>query len=82
MTRAYLKSKITSYVEIYFQKLLPVLSDIENEADRYANDFYSNFMNQPATDDFVDPSSIAEKALEIGIEHYSYLKLGRQSEMS
>jgi hypothetical protein len=79
MTRTYLKSEIASYVEIYFQKLLPVFNDIENEADKYANDFYNDFMSQPATDDFVDPASIAEKALEIGIEHYSYLKLGKYS---
>ncbi len=76
MTRDFLKSEIASYVEIYFHKLLPVFNDIENKADKYANDFYNDFMNHPATDDFVDPSSIAEKALEIGIENYFYLKLG------
>lgn len=65
MTRRYLKSEISSYIEIYFQKLLPVSKDIENDADRYANDFYDNFMSQPAYDDFIDPSSIAERALEI-----------------
>ncbi len=77
MTRRYLKSEISSYVEIYFQKLLPVFKDIENDAENYAKDFYNDFMSQPATDDFVDSASIAEKALEIGIEHFSYLKLGK-----
>ena len=77
MTRRYLKSEISDYIEIYFKKLLPVFKDIESDADKYANDFYGNFMSQPASDDFIDPSSIAEKALEIGIEHYSYLKFGK-----
>lgn len=77
MTRAYLKSEITSYVEIYFQKLLPVFNDIENEADKLANDFYDDFMNQPANDEYIDPPSIAEQALEMGIKHYSYLMLGK-----
>lgn len=76
-TRRYLKSEISAYVEMYFQKLLPVFKDIESDADKYENDFYDNFMSQPASDDFIDPSSIAEEALEIGIEHYSYLKLGK-----
>jgi alpha-L-arabinofuranosidase len=77
MTRRYLKSKISDYIEIYFKKLLPVFKDIESDADKYANDFYDNFISQPASDDFIDPSSIAEEALDIGIEHYSYLKLGK-----
>jgi len=77
ITRRYLKSEISDYIEIYFQKLLPVFKDIESDADKCANDFYDNFMSQPASDDFIDPSSIAEEALDIGIEHYSYLELGK-----
>jgi pyruvate carboxylase len=34
-------------------------------------------MSQPAYDDSIDPASIAENAQEEGIEHYSYLKLGK-----
>lgn len=79
MTRRYLKSEISDYIEIYFKKLLPVFKDIESDADKCANDFYDNFMSQPASDDFIDPSSIAEEAEDIGIEHYSYLKLGKYS---
>ncbi|MCJ7789976.1 MAG: hypothetical protein MUP69_07300 [Candidatus Atribacteria bacterium] len=78
-TRRYLKSEISDYVEIYSQKLLPVFKNIESDADKYENDFYDNFMSQPAYNGSIDPSSIAEEALEIGIEHYSYLKLGKYS---
>jgi len=77
MTRRYLKSEISDYIKIYFEKLLPVFKDIDSEADKRANDFYDNFMSQPAHDASIDPSSIAEEALEIGIEHYSYLELGK-----
>ncbi len=77
ITRSYLKSEIQSFTEIYFQKLLPVFKDIESEADKLANEFYDDFMNQPADDEYIDPSTIAEQALNIGIAHYSYLKLGR-----
>jgi hypothetical protein len=77
--KKYLKSEISDYVEIYCQKLLPVFKDIESDADKYADDFYNNFMKQPAYNGSFDPSSIAENALEEGIEHYSYLKLGKYS---
>ena len=76
-TRLFLKGEISSYVDIFFQKLLPVFNDIESAADKYANDFYDNFISQPAYDEYVDPSAIAEHALNIGIEHYSYLRLGK-----
>ena len=76
-TKEYLKAEIAAYVEIYFQKLLPVFEDIENEADKKSAEFYNKFMSMPAYDDCIDPASIAEEALEIGIEHYSYLKLGK-----
>jgi hypothetical protein len=79
MTRRYPKSEIHSFVQIYFQKLLPVFKDIEAEADKLATDFYDDFMSQLAHDEYIDPASIAEQAFEMSIEHYSYLKLGKYS---
>jgi hypothetical protein len=75
--RRYLKSEISDYVEIYSQKLLPVFKDIESDANKIRDDSYDNVMSQPAYNDFIDPSSIAENALEEGIKHYLYLKLGK-----
>ena len=75
--RKHFKSEISNFVEIYSQKLLPVFKDIESDADKYADDFYDNSMNQPGCDDSMDPGSIAETATEEGIEYYSYLKLGK-----
>ncbi len=77
--RKYLKSEISDYVKIYCQKLLPVFKDIESDAVKYADDFFDSSMSQPAYDDSIDPASIAENAQEEGIEHYSYLKLGKYS---
>jgi hypothetical protein len=76
-TRRYFQSQISSFVEIYSQKLLPVFQDMEKEADKCAHDFYDDYMNQPSYDDSVDPASIAEEARDIGIERYCFLKLGR-----
>ena len=77
--RNYLKQEILYYVQIYFEKLLPVFTDMEREAEQRANDFYDNFMNQPSSDEYIDPSSIAEQATGIGASHYSYLSLGKYS---
>ena len=75
--RRSLKSDISDFVKIYFQKLLPVFKNIERDADEHANDFFDNSMSQPAHDDYIDPASIAENAQEEGVEHYLYLKLGK-----
>ena len=76
-TRRYFQSEISSFVEIYSQKLLPVFGNMETEADKCENDFYNDYMNQPSYDDSVDPASIAEEARDIGIERYCFLKLGK-----
>ena len=75
--RRSLKSDISDFVKIYFQKLLPVFKDIESDANKFRDDFYNNFMSQPAHNDSIDPSSIAENAQEEGIDHYLHLKLGK-----
>jgi len=76
-TRRCFRSQISSFVEIYSRKLLPVFEDMEKEADKYATDFYNDSMNQPSNGDSCDPGSIAEEARDIGIEHYYFLNLGR-----
>jgi len=76
-TRRYFGSQISSFIKIYSQKLLPVFKDMEEEADKHETDFYNDYMNQPSNGDSVDPGSIAEEARDIGIEHYSFLKLGK-----
>lgn len=75
--RRVLKSEISDFIKIYSQKLLPVFRDIENDAEKYVNKFYNDSMSQPAYDDSIDPASIAENALDEGIDYYSYLKLGK-----
>jgi hypothetical protein len=76
-TRRYFQSQISSFAEIYSQKLMPAFENIEKEADKCENAFYNDRMSQPSCDDSVDPASIAEEARDIGIERYCFLKLGR-----
>jgi hypothetical protein len=76
-TRKFMKSQITSYVEIYFEKLLPVFRDMEKDADKRADDFYKEVMNQPSCNEAFDPGAVADDACGIGVEYYSYLKLGK-----
>jgi hypothetical protein len=76
--REYLKSELISYAKVFFDKLLPVFKDIEAEADERAEDYYHSVMSQPAGEDYIlDAADIAEQAQEKGIEHYSFLKLGK-----
>jgi hypothetical protein len=77
ITRQHLKGEIQSFVLIYTQKLLPVFGDIESDAESLANDFYDTFMKQPANDDSIDPSSIADQATDLGIENYFFLSMGK-----
>jgi hypothetical protein len=76
-TRRHLKEELQSFVRIYTQQLSPVFGNIEREAESVANDFYETFMSQPADDYSIDPSSIAEHATDLGVQHYSYLSLGK-----
>ncbi len=75
--RISLKSDISDFVKIYFQKLLPVFKDIERDADKIRDDYYNNIMSQPACGDSFDPASIAETARDEGIDYYLYLSLGK-----
>jgi len=70
------KSQVSQYVDIYMDKLLPVFKDIEKDAEKYSNELFEDFMNQPGYDNSKDPSYIAEESMESGAEYYLYLKLG------
>ena len=83
MYRRYLKSQILGFARILTEKLFPLFSDIEREADKHADSYYENFMQEPATEeDYIDPASIAETAFEKGLEHYEYLRLGKYNVLS
>jgi len=76
-TKRYFQSQMSSFIEIYFQKLLPVFRDIEKEAEECESGVYNNYMNRPSDGSSLDPGAIAEGARDVAVEHYSFLKLGR-----
>ncbi len=78
MDKKHLKSQITWFARILTEKLLPLFFNIEQEADKHANSYYESSMQQTASDEYcIDPASVAETAIEKGLEHYEYLRLGR-----
>ena len=67
MKRSYHKSEINTFVDVFNDKLFPVFEDIEKQAAQYTKDYYHKFMEKPG-DDSIDFVTIAENALEEGIE--------------
>ena len=76
VTRDYHKSEITRFVDVFNDKLFPVFEDTDKQGDQYAEDYYHKFMEMPG-DDSIDPATIAEDALEKGIDYYSSLTLAK-----
>lgn len=75
-TRKLFSSQIKLYVDTYTNKVFPVFSNIEKEADELADKFYNEVMGQYAFDG-VDPAEVAENALDAGVEYYEDLSLMR-----
>lgn len=74
--RKYHKSEISTFVDVFDDKLFPVFKDIEKQAAQYTKDYYHKFMEKPG-DDSIDFVTIAENALEEGIDYYSSLTLAK-----
>lgn len=74
--RDYYKSEITTFVNVFNDKLFPVFEDIDKQAAQYVKDYYHKFMERPG-DDSIDPATITENALEEGIDYYSSLTLAK-----
>jgi hypothetical protein len=74
--RQYRKSQIEDFSRILIDKLLPIFSNIEQEAEQYANSSLHEFAADHGYED-IDPGDIAETMEEIKLEYYEYLRLGR-----
>lgn|GEM_PF-633413 len=76
--KSYLKSVIEDHYKIFNDKLLPCFNNIEEQADKAAEEFYNEAWEQPSEDgDLSVLAEAAEKAQNIGIGTYEYLKWGR-----
>lgn len=70
------KDEIKLFKNTFKDRILPSFENIEKEAEDVQNDFYNNVMHSPCDDpDAIDPASIAESALELGIDYYEKISL-------
>lgn len=71
--RDYLKSEIESFRKFYDERLFPNFDNLETEAENHSDVFYQRALETYNPD--IDPSSIADSALEEGIGKYQELSL-------
>ncbi|OGO76911.1 MAG: hypothetical protein A2Y23_08770 [Clostridiales bacterium GWB2_37_7] len=74
-----MKKDLAYIRELYFEKIEPVFSDAEVEAEAYTQRLWDNAMSAPCYGEDCDPdfSGIAEACQEAGIERYEILSLMR-----
>jgi hypothetical protein len=66
--------QIKSFLDIYEEKMLPIFSSIEQEADKIARKHYDDLMSTPS-DGSSDGSEFADAAIDVGLEYYQTMKL-------
>jgi hypothetical protein len=81
-TSNYLKLRISSYVDIFFEKLLPVFKNIEKEAEEHASFVFEDYTKNYSPDWGIDIADISEKSFFKGLEYYSQIKLGEYNLIS
>lgn len=75
--------EILLFKNIFKERVFPVFSNIEKEADKISNDLYDNAMNAYYIDyDNIDPADIAENATEIGVDYYEKYSLMRYNTLA
>jgi hypothetical protein len=76
MDKQYLKDQIGRFVDIYNLKLKLVFDNIDDEAEEYGNNFFEE-AQQYSHPDSIDPSYIAEEAMDRASNHWDLLNHGR-----
>ena len=61
--------RIEYYVDTLENRILPVYKNIEQEAEKINDDKWDEYMSMPG-DDSIDPSELAEKAFDEGLEYF------------
>jgi hypothetical protein len=74
--RAFFKSEISTFVQIFSAKLFPVFSMIDEEAEKFSEEYFEKALNN-VYDDSIDPASVAETAIDKALSHFSDLSLVR-----
>lgn len=68
------QDKIKLFMDTYLNRISPVFSNIEQEAEAKANEYYYE-LGRNFNPDYHDPGDFAEAASERGYEHYEELSL-------
>lgn len=62
--------------ELFFERIHPIFSDVEKEANEYQNKLWEELMNQECYEDgIIDPSEFVETVQEASFEKYEILSL-------
>ena len=61
--------RIEYYVDTLENKILPVFENIEQEAEKISNEKWEEYMSMSG-DDSIDPSELAERAFDEGLEYF------------
>lgn len=77
MDKEYFKHQIGRFVSVYKFKLNAVFDSMAMEANEHGNSFYNQAMQHYYPEYQIDPSDIAEEALNRSVEHWDLLNHGR-----
>ena len=75
--RKIFKKDISNIKELFFERILPVFANAEQEAEEYQDTLWNNLMEQPCycEDDIIDPADFVDKIQEEGYNKYELLTL-------
>ena len=72
----YLQDQISQFVDLFILKLKPVFKDIDKEAEEHGNGFFNNALGH-SHPEAIDPSDLAEEAMDRSFKHWEFLNHGR-----
>jgi len=72
----YLQDQISQFVDLFILKLKPVFKDIDKEAEEHGNGFFNNALGH-SHPEAIDPSDLAEEAMDRTFKHWEFLNHGR-----
>ncbi len=81
----FFRDKCIKRIEYYFdtlvRRILPIYENIEREAEKISKEKWDEYMSMPV-DDSIDPSEIAEKAFDEGLEYFLIMAGQKQSQIN
>ena len=71
--------ELTTIIELFFEKIYPIFSNAEHDAEILQEKACNDFMEQPcySEEEYIDPADVAETFIDFGIKQYEILSLMR-----